>query len=395
MQSQVIVQDKARSLTNRDRFLVLLGYILILYLVNGSVTSGWIPSGGGEGLWLLSGIALFSFAFLSTPFFVRPADALASAMAGGILLWSIDMRDINTAGDALNLFRWLAVSGMFAVSLSAISATMLHKKSTGAAASLLGHISYKFSSIFGAGAVVFTPPALISVFGFHQDQVLSMLSLGFVWFVLVTTKPLELVALFLNDVARFRASSSSAEIVGQIQRIDSPNIIRVSLDKSELWNPKKVLVTCLADASRVLVLPLFSQVQNDGLVGTGLFIRGDHDIKYDVSPGSVCAMEELPIRADVVKTLTGITVEAELIGFIVEESRISSVRFEIASTVPVEEGVLVCCRQGDDIVYYQVLDARTAEESFAGNPRGKHLVTAAHLGVINNEGGFSRYPWLP
>ena len=44
--------------------------------------------------------------------------------------------------------------------------------------------------------------------------------------------------------------------------------------------------------------------------------------------------------------------------------------------------------QGEAAVYYQILDARTAEETFEANPRGTHIVLAGQLGTPRTE------PWF-
>ena len=52
-------------------------------------------------------------------------------------------------------------------------------------------------------------------------------------------------------------------------------------------------------------------------------------------------------------------------------------------------------RIGEAEVFYQILDAQTAEESFDRNPRGTHIVQAAQLGCYAVDRGFTKYPWLP
>ena len=52
-------------------------------------------------------------------------------------------------------------------------------------------------------------------------------------------------------------------------------------------------------------------------------------------------------------------------------------------------------RIGEAEVFYQILDAQTAEESFDRNPRGTHIVQVAQLGCYAVDRGFTKYPWLP
>ena len=86
---------------------------------------------------------------------------------------------------------------------------------------------------------------------------------------------------------------------------------------------------------------------------------------------------------------------AELIGFTVENSTIGTLSFEVAASSGLAEGNVVFAKIADDEVFYQILDAQTAEESFDRNPRGTHIVQAAQLGCYTIDRGFTKYPWLP
>ena len=97
----------------------------------------------------------------------------------------------------------------------------------------------------------------------------------------------------------------------------------------------------------------------------------------------------------IVNELCGLDGGANLVGFVVEDSSISMIKFEVSSNIPIEEGVLVFCSQDAQQVFYQILDARTSEESFGRNPRGKHVVSAAQLGYLDPQKGFAKYGWLP
>jgi hypothetical protein len=95
------------------------------------------------------------------------------------------------------------------------------------------------------------------------------------------------------------------------------------------------------------------------------------------------------------RQLSGCAEGAELIGFVVEGSSISEIKFEVSPGAKLEAGVLTFCRQESESVYYQILDAHTAEETFEQNPSGKHVVTAVQLGRLDSERGFVKFGWLP
>jgi hypothetical protein len=80
---------------------------------------------------------------------------------------------------------------------------------------------------------------------------------------------------------------------------------------------------------------------------------------------------------------------------VVEGSNISSIRFEVASNNQLQEGLLVFVCQGKKIIYYQIIDAITEEETFSKNPRGKHIAIAGQLGELHPKKGFIKHGWLP
>jgi hypothetical protein len=83
------------------------------------------------------------------------------------------------------------------------------------------------------------------------------------------------------------------------------------------------------------------------------------------------------------------------VGFVVEGSHIAEIKFEVSVQTGLQEGSVVFCCADDKRIFYQVMDALTAEESFQQNPHGTQIVSAAQLGMWDTQKGFLKYPWLP
>ena len=134
-------------------------------------------------------------------------------------------------------------------------------------------ISYRLSVSLGNGAVVFAP-SVISIVGFHQQQPASMLWLAVLWVFVVTVKPIELGIEAWNVLRRRNIDKHAPEYIGQVTRVDDPNIIRVNLSSRESWKPDRLHTACLPGDRRVHVLPLFVQTQDNELMGTGFCCDG-------------------------------------------------------------------------------------------------------------------------
>jgi len=382
--------------TPRQRLLAFAIYVVALWLVGGLGTGVWRPTAGGETLWFVSGIGLWLFATLGAPFFVRPRDALANAATVLLLLLVVDLRPVTSLAPALNIFRWLGVALALGVGIAAGLSIWLYGTETGAAAfrARVQKVSYRLAVRVGDGPVLFTPPALLSIVGFHQQDPIAMLVLSFTWVLAVSLKPIELMLRLWGEL-RATPLSAAVQSVGRIERIDSPDILRVNLDAADSWKRANPHVACLVGGKAVHVIPLFVQTQDTGLIGTGLCCGTCDQPLAHATPGHVYRSADAPEADELVRTLHGGTDAVDLIGFVVEKSTISTIRFEVASDVRLREGILLFVRQQEDTVYYQILDAETAEETFSQNPRGTQVATAAQLGVLDAEKGFVKYGWVP
>lgn len=386
------------NLTQKTRLIAILIYIATLLLLSGLVTGYWLPPTGGEGLWFYSAVGLLFYTRLSTPFFRRPRDSFAiGGVAAAFVLATVDLSAVQTFRAVLNVFRWVGFALAVVTTLIAAAAIWLYDPRGRDAGARPGwsKVTYNVSDRLGRGQVVFTVPALISILGFYQAHPAQELWLLFIWALLVFAEPVELLLGIVGDVRAVRDTQPPPRTVGQIQRIDDPGIIRVNLMSPDVWKRGNVHVASLPDGRQVEVLPLNVQTQDAGLIGTGLCHREPAAPLSDAIRGHVYRTPSARNVDEILAELCGNEQAAELIGFVVEDSSISTIRFEVASDIPLQEGMVVFVRQQDETVYYQVLDARTVEESFWQNPRGTHVVTAGQLGLLRREKGFEKHGWVP
>jgi len=393
----IINKKMSNDLTLKQRLVVLSLYLLILIFISGFVTGVWFPKEGGKGLWFYSALGLLFFTRLSSPFFIKPRDSLASSVTVALLLVTVDLTPVISFNLELNYFRWATVVLAVITALSALIAIYLFQTDTktNKYKSTISRITFRISERFGIGQVLFTPPMLLSILGFYQDNIIQQLWLVFIWTILLFVEPIDLVFLLAKDIFSLKKEDIPDSIIGKIQRIDDPQIIRVKLDSSAIWKSKHAHIACLADSSQVEVLPLFFQTQGDSLIGTGLFCCTHSEKIEEAAPGCVYQTEKTRKCDEIISEFCGNNSSADLIGIVVEGSNISSIRFEVASNNQLQEGLLVFVCQGKKIIHYQIIDAITEEESFSKNPRGKHIVIAGQLGELHPKKGFIKYGWLP
>lgn len=381
---------KREYLSLAQRFIALLVYLPLLYVFQGSVTGRWTLELDSSGLWLVSAIGFLAYSLFDTPFFVSPSEAISNGISAGLVLLAISLPEAPALTPAVEAIRWLGfgVAVVAVISAAAASVPFHRRVSPGKWSQLAYHVAKRL----GHGRLLFTPPALISIVTYHQDSPADILWLIFGWAALLA-RPVEFM---WGTLQQFRRSNEPAAdaAAGTIDRIDSPNIVRVALADSQGWQRQTAHVACLPDGRQVNLVPLSVQTRGDSFLGTGLIVGQPEAPIAHATPGMVYRSSPSPDGKQLLCRLSAAQ-EADLVGFAVEESKIASIRFEVTTEVPLREGMLVFCCQGEQRVYYQILDATTSEESFERNPYGAHRAIAAQLGILDADKGFVKYPWLP
>lgn len=373
-----------------QRTTVLLINLAAFYVAFGMASGKWVPTGGLESVWLLSAAALWLLTLLSSPWFLPPRDSLANAIGALTILVTIDLTPAHEFHAELDVLRWAGVAYAIAVIVLSLSALFLHDRDPRARNS---HLAYRLVGVFGLGEIVYTFPAVISIVGAYQRDYATVCGLLVLWTFFVIARPIDRTFQAWRQWREAGAVATVDDLVGVIARVDDPNLIRVRLSAGSKWARGSLHVAAMPDGEQHYVIALFAQVQGEEIIGTGICVAQLQE-PVSANAGQVMLSREADRVPEFIENLSG-TKDAELVGFVVENSTIGIVRFEIAHAANLEEGDVVFARVDGADVFYQIVDAETAEESFDQNPRGTQIVRAAQLGVYDAEKGFTKYPWLP
>jgi uncharacterized protein len=381
-------RELASSLAERAQ--ALLANIVIFYVALVWASGNLLPTGGLESVWFLSAIALWFFGLLSAPFFVPPRDALANAITATCILVTADLAIAGNLQGPLNVVRWSAVTFDLVVTALSLAALFIHHRDS---QSPTGHLCYRLTGILGKGEVLYTPGALISIVGAYQQSLLTLTWLLILWMVFIVAAPAEMILLAFRRWRGDTDANRTTPSIGSIERIDYPNIVRVRLNRGAAWKPSALHVAAMSDGDQQFVVALFSQVQGSEVMGTGLCVAAVAE-PLPIVIGQVVNSHSQEKAAEFIESLSG-TKGAQLVGFTVENSTIGTLRFEVSAAEELGEGQVVFARINGRDVFYQILDAQTAEESFDHNPRGTHIVHGSQLGCYDDASGFTKYEWLP
>ncbi|MGN6573460.1 MAG: helicase HerA domain-containing protein, partial [Pseudolabrys sp.] len=384
--------DRRDFATLADRVKALVLNTAVYYAAFVAASGLWLPTGGLESVWLLSGVSLWLLSLLSAPWFVPPRDALANGIAALCILVTTDLTGVSKFAFELNAMRWIFVGYSAFVVTLAIVALFIHDKNQ---LSAVGRLTFRVTSALGRGELFYTPPAIISILGAYQVSATSTGWLLILWVTFVVGRPIERFLTFHRQWLAENRTSDDSPTIGTIERIDAPNIVRVRLHKRTTWKPGSLHIAALSDGNQQFVLGLFDQVQGAEVMGTGLCVaQVAIEECLDAVAGQVYVAHDEARAAQFIDNLSG-TPDAKLVGFTVENSTIGTLRFEVAVVSELAEGDVVFTKVAGREVFYQILDAETAEENFDQNPRGTHIVKAVQLGCYDPEAGFTKHPWLP
>ncbi len=374
----------------KERCLTLFLNLIIAYLLFFWITKSVLPTGGIESIWFISALSYWFLALLSAPWFVPPRDAIISGVGSFLILITMDIdNQIQLAAELENIRRIAAAFSLILVFIAVVALFLNDNDQR----SPVGRFSFKVAGIFGRGELLFSTPAILSIFAAFNSSFEVVAWLLLYWILIIIGKPVELVTMAWRQFREDLSTSEEQPTVGSISRIDHPNIIRVKLSSANSWQPNRLFIVSMPDSSQQYVLSLFSQIQGVEVVGTGLCVATAQE-KINLPDGMVCPSHDESKTVDFLETLSGAK-GAGLVGFVIENSNIGVIAFEVAANSELREGDIIFARISGSDVFYQIIGAETFEENFDKNPRGTHVVKAAQVGLYSPEDGFTKFSWLP
>jgi hypothetical protein len=370
-----------------------------LLLLAQQLTLGFLVTRDWENnIFLLLGIPFFLLHLIDIPFFSRPSDALPNSIAAFLTLVSLRANAKPAALEPIAAFLgFIGLVLTVLVSVTAIVALLYDKRklprtSRGAIANIIGH---RISNDFGRGELLFSFPFVVSVLLFEGLSIHQVVFCSLAWALIVLLKPVEFGLRLLNEISH-QMTGSSPQVIGFITRIDSPSVVRVQLLAGLSWPSTGCLLTRLPNGEAWALMPVYCHDQDNNVIGTAFMISqlaedqamalvlGIGEIAH--CPESLPSKDKLVNRADEFRN--------GMAGFVVEESSIARIRFEALPFARLHEGAIVRVLNGDSIVYYQVLDGHTGEETFEGNPKGREIAYATQLGYLEDN-RFRKFRWVP
>ncbi len=376
-----------KILSQKHRAFALLLNMALAWVVHRNVSGHWQITGETADAWLVGIFAYWILALVSSPFFSPPKDALANGLGAFIALLTISVGS-GSSNDALlntiKIFGLFACCSVIAFSLLAIFALSAHRETSAS------RIFYRLANEFGRGELIFTPVVLISTFAGYSQNLPAILSIVTLWILAISIGLSEFALQFVGP----RVANKGVTLLGRVKRFDNPGLVRVLLDGRSPWKTDRAVVVELPDKQQMLALPLFEHPGVDGRMGTAVLARPVLDYTQGIRELEAHACDGVQLKEALVESLSGLNGNAVLAGIVVEGSSIGTLRFEAISD-QLAKGQIVSVRTLEKLVFYQISEAMTGEESLNGEIHGRRVATAIQLGLFEKNRGFLRFDWVP
>jgi hypothetical protein len=318
--------------------------------------------------------------------FTKPVDASINSVMALITL-------LTVYGEVPRIYWWLIVAYCVSVLFTSLLCIVL---SIGSMISdtkkKVANLTYRFSTRIGQARLLFSIVFLFCLFSFYAFYSAELRNLLLFWGLFIAIWPLRVPDL----VTRLFSKTIRTEAVGELVRFDHPDIVRAAIDASDKWVPGSVRVLFQAGGSQRYVIPLYSQLEQSQVLGTGIATSMSNEELSAPVPGKLYRSTKYSsASATQVAQLLGADPTSKLIGFVVENSKIEAIKVETWDPQSCREGMLLWCKVGSVRVYYQIVSGSDQEEELGGHRHGYQIAEATQVGVVAGSDHFTKFTWLP
>lgn len=399
------MNGESRALTQPARLLILVLYIVGLLVVSKAALGSWFPPTTEKGIWFFSALAALLLGnLLVTPFFTKPADAIAYAVAAAIALLASNVWG-SVRGMGFDRFLWsVAMAYVSLVIITAIG-TIVLRQPRSSVRQRLSQTLFVLSNMLGNPRAVFSVVFLFALVTYHRTDAREYLILGIAWVALVGMSPLEGAARLLQRWKKIWRQKDRIARIGEVVGHEVPGLVLIREDQGQPVEFGDVILVRSerGEPSQALALDHVGFVDGCWLraiyLPQSLPVNAEAAKQHTAAASAGCAF--LLVRA-------GESVEASetvlhrarssLLGLVAPDTTISHLQIElIRDDLDVEQGSLVEVQVGSDPVLYQVIDGITKDQILQQkNTRGFVRAQARKVGIWDAERtGFNTVPWLP
>lgn len=387
--------------SGKVRLLFLALYIALLFVANRVAFGSWVPASNENSLWFAAGLlSLLLSSFLVTPYFERPANHIASAIAALVACWFVfDWTEFDggeTFVAAAALVYLLAVAALSA------SALVLRSSQEGVG-TRIGATAKELVDQFGNDRVLFSIVIISAVGLFHRENALQVLTILSVLIVIVLIRPEAHIVTFIQRLRAIWGKSAKYRLAGEIVGFDEPGIVLIrQSDESAVFGDYLVVNDQYSKPQLSYVLGYFGR-------DSGMLVRAKLlDMSSEIQPfieeiaraipfGSAALIHPIGALEIAINQNEYVRVAPRLVGLVTENTSINKIYVEVTREQEISEGTVLEATIKGAPVLYQITDGLTREEIVhQRNTRGFVRAEARKIGRWEDDkGSFTLVKWIP
>lgn len=366
----------------------------------------WFPPTSEKGLWFYSGLAAILLGnLLVTPFFTKPVDAIAYAVAALITLLAVNVWVLRQY-TSFDRFLWSAAMAYASMIVIAGILSIALKSGIADARQKVSRSLYFFCDAFGSPRAMFSMMFLFSIVCFHRSTAREYLIISLAWALVIGMSPLENAAHLARRIREIWNVSFPSERIGDVMVHQNPGVVLIRQSASAAVSFGEPLILCYPPGPSHLGMALDSIGFCDGDWRRAIHLKTAPDTQKHLAeiakPDDSAACLALPkVASSMVMTAVNDSAWLKrscMIGLVAPGTNISRLVVDIARIdLDIEEGRLVEVSIGDKRVLYQVIDGATKEEIIQQkDTRGYVRAEAKKIGTWNaNLKRFEIVKWIP
>jgi len=378
-----MIESENRIVKPWSRITILVIATIAIGVLAYALTGTIIPRDPGNSLIFQNALLLviLGSALLEAKF-TKPADSAVNSLMAAITLLSV-------FGQSPSIAWWAVLIYCIAVFILASTCVAVSSGPTITGwQERVAKATYKPAVLLGGARRLYSVVFLFAVFSLYSVNSKEAAILVVFWGLFIVLWPLRVPEL----LSMFSPRKSGILPIGRVIRTDWPDVVRCEIRSDVNWTHEHVKIYNQADKTQRIVLPLYSQVKENAVLGTGLCIGNLDVAKKGMDIGYIYDYPDKEAKA---AQWLGGSATSKLVGFIVEDSDIGQIRFETWDPSSCTEGMLVWCQLNGKKVFYQIVNGITREETLEAERHGFQVAIATELGVLDTKSGFSKFNWLP
>lgn len=369
------------------RVIILIIALAAAIAISKSLTGSFVPTTPKESAVFQSSLLLIVLgSALLEHKFTRPADSVVNALGGVVTL-------VTVYAHAPRAMWWIVFLYCIAVFILALTCVVV---STGPEITgwkkTVADRTYRPAVYFGQARMLHSVVFLFAVLALYGARSREAAVLVVYWGIYIAVWPLQIPRL----LTALRRPDHPPRSLGKVVRREWPDLIRVDLRPGVEWSQESAYLFQDAEGHQHLVVPLYKQLRDQQAVATALHVEYGGDPVSGLTSGHIYEAPKgaSPDAASLNRAL-GADDTSRLLGFVVEDSRIGTIRFETWRPNLCHEGLLVWCRVAGQKVFYQITQGLTREEALESDRLGSQTAVAAQVGILDTQRGFVKCDWLP